>query len=183
MARDANLTVPIPGATGQACLVSSETVYDCARWGNVTQPVHVLRSPNDTTATPSIPDGLALARRTDTGVVAADFVLQAPTPRQPNDGTVWFPPDAGPEAMVPDAPLEADAESFVDARPIIFADVRNVSFPDANLTPPLFLTANPGGGAWSCQLAVGRRAPLGAAVLLVFFAALALATRRRFGSQ
>ena len=175
VARDARLDVPIPRAAGQVCLASSQTRYDCVRWGVVTGPIPYLRNTDDTTAVPSpLPEGIALARVADTGVVSADFVLQTPTPRQPNDGTVWLPPDGGvplpPDAGTPDGAPDA-REDFT--RP----DAPPIARPDANLSDPAFLSADPGGGAaLSCAVG-GPGAPAGFVPLL---AALAwLRARRR----
>jgi hypothetical protein len=168
VARDARLDVAIPRAAGQVCLASSQTRYDCARWGPIDEPVVYLRNTDDESAAAGpIPPGVALARVADTGVVAADFVLQTPpTPRQPNDGTIWVPPDGGlpppPDAGVPDAAPDA-REDFT--RP----DAPPIPRPDANLGDPDFLSADPGGGA-TLSCAAGARAP--AVSLLALVAAL-----------
>lgn len=169
---DATLTVAIPAGAGQVCFASSQTRYDCARWGAVTTAERYLRNVDDATAKSSIPDGQALARVADTGVVADDFVIQSPTPGAANDGTV-FGPDGG---MPPDAaPAPPDAAT-PDARTVFDRpDAPVVIFPDAN-PDPRFLSADPGGGACACRTATGRPDPLTALVLL----ALA-AWRRRAG--
>ncbi len=144
--RTLNLAIP---ESGQLCFKSSGTRYDCARWGTVTSPVTDLADPGDVTTAATLTDGKALARRSDTGVVAADFVIQDPTPRQPNSGGVWNPPDAG---LPPDADVTPDADP-TDAH--FFADAQPVPRYDAREEPGWF-AADPGGGASiSCQAAAG----------------------------
>jgi MYXO-CTERM domain-containing protein len=176
--RDTRFDVPIPPFAGQVCLASSATRYDCARWGPITGPVAYLRNTDDTTSAASIPDGQALARVADTFVVAADFVLQEPTPGQPNDGTVWMGPDAG-EAP-PDAAPAPDA-ALPDARIFVPPDApRPGPRPDGANLDPAFLSADPGGGVM-CACRVGapqRRAPAGP-VLLTILGFVALWRRRR----
>jgi len=151
VSRDATLNVLLPATAGQLCFASSTTRYDCARWGTIGAPVADLYDPDDATSAPAIPEGAALARRADTGVVADDFVLIDPTPRQPNDGSVWLPPDAGP---TPDAALPADADTS-DAADLPDAPPR--SHPDAREEDPAWFLADPGGGAsCTCRVGVGR---------------------------
>jgi MYXO-CTERM domain-containing protein len=168
--RDANLTTALPAGAGQVCFSSSATRYDCTRWGAITTAVADLYDPSDATAGPAIPDGQALARRSDTGIVVDDFVLGDPTPRQPNDGTTWFPPDAGP----PDAAVPIPDAAEYDAHE--FADARLSPAPDARLQDPNWFLADPGGGA-TCDCRVGRARPTPAGWLILLVAALAL--RRR----
>ncbi len=172
--RDARLDVEIPPFAGQVCLASSATRYDCARWGPVTEPLVYLRNTDDTTTGPSIPDGQALARVTDFAVVAVDFVVQEPTPRQPNDGTIWMGPDAGPPP--PDAAPPVDA-GVPDARVFMLPDARPGDRPDGPVVDPAFLSADPGGGV-VCTCSVGRGRAPGPWWALVA-AALLLARRRR----
>ena len=167
--RDASLTATIPAGAGQVCFASSATRYDCTRWGAITSAVTDLTDPEDTTAAPAIPDGQALSRRSDTGIVEDDFVLQAPTPRQPNDGTVWYPPDAG----IPDAAVIIDAVTE-DAR--IFADAPPRPMIDARPNDPNWFLADPGGGAY-CTCRVGRSGRPAWAPLLL--GALVLLRKRR----
>ncbi|HKA87663.1 MAG TPA: dipeptidase [Haliangiales bacterium] len=163
-APDAALTTPLPADAGQVCFTSSQTRYDCARWGNVTAPIAYFRSIDDGTSAPGIPDGVSLARRSDTGVIAADFVLQSPTPGRFNDGAIVPPADAGPPPIVVDAAPPADARAFPDAPPFPPADARVFPVPpDAEPQPP-FLTARPGGGG--CQ-AAGDGAPPAATLLVI----------------
>ena len=68
-----------------------------------------------------------------------------PTPRQPNDGTAWFPPDAGPP---PDADLRPDAV-VLDA--FVFYDSPPRPHFDARVEPA-WLSASPGGGACACKV-------------------------------
>jgi hypothetical protein len=148
--RDATLNLLVPAEAGQLCFASSTTRYDCARWGAITGPVADLYDPDDGSSAASIPDGVALARTQVTGVVADDFVLQDPSPRQPNDGSAWFPPDAGPLA---DAAATPDAERS-DARDLPDAPPRE--HPDARAEDPGWFLADPGGGA-VCTCRLGGR--------------------------
>lgn len=145
--RDAPLTLPLPPDGGQLCFRSSATRYDCTRWGAVTAAVTDLAAPADTTAASALADGLALSRIADTGVVADDFALADPTPRQPNDGTIWYPPDAGPP---PDADTTPDAE-VIDAR--VFVDAPPPPpRPDGGAGQPSWMLADPGADpACSCR--------------------------------
>lgn len=155
----------MPAAARQVCLRSSGTIYDCVRWGGVTAPVHDLFGPDDDSAAVAPPAGYALARIADTEVIAADWIVAAPTPGAPNDGEPWTPPDGG----VPDAAPPADAARDPDAAP---------AAPDA--PPPdarndRFLDLDPQGGAGcGCQGPGG-----GAGGLALVIAALATRTRAR----
>jgi hypothetical protein len=170
---DAPLYWPLPAGAGQVCFVSSTTRYDCARWGTVTVPATDFFGAEDTTSALAIPDGVALARIATTHVVAVDFALQTPTPRQPNDGTPWFPPDAGP---TPDAAPRPDAAPTPDAAPP--ADARVDAAPRADAGDDAYLDVHPVGGA-TCACRVGRpaRGPADAAPFLAL--ALVLVLRRR----
>lgn len=106
----------LPGGAGQVCFASSATPYDCVRWGAVTGAVGDFYAPGDATAAAAPVDGFALARAQTTHVVADDWVLAAPTPLGPNDGTPWSPPDAGPPWPVVDAGPQPDA-GIPDAGP------------------------------------------------------------------
>lgn len=153
-------TVPVlPESAGQVCFVSSATHYDCVRWGSVAMPVPDLFGPGDATSTAVPTAQHALARIDATHVVAGDWALATPTPRGPNDGTPWFPPDAGPTADAapppPDARPPADAAMVPDARPVYDAD------------PQRYLDVDPGGGALcSC----GGGAERGGALTLLVIA-------------
>ncbi len=165
---DSALVPALPGASGQLCLVSSTTRYDCVRWGTISVPVHDLFAPGDDTSALRPPGGLALARVADDGVVATDWRVETPTPRGPNDGTPWEPLDAG-----LDAPPAVDAA--VDARP-----PRPDGGSGADAAPPdaasqSFLDLDPGGGA-ACGCGTGVSVAGGLPLLL---AALGLARRRR----
>jgi MYXO-CTERM domain-containing protein len=170
--RDATLPLGVPRFAGQICLASSQTTYDCVRWGPVSGAVRFLRNIDDLSSAASMPDGVALARVRDTGVVADDFVLESPTPAAPNAGTIYTGPDAGPPPDArpppPDAPPPDARTSY--ARP----DAAELARPDANLNPR-FLEADPGGGA-GCGCGVGGpgRVPWALALL-----ALAAALRAR----
>jgi hypothetical protein len=167
------LAVAIPVSAGQVCFASSQTRYDCARWGDVTDAERYLRNVDDASAAPPIPDGQALARIADTGDVAADFVIESPSPGAVNAGTVYSGLDAG---VPPDAaPVPPDA-AVPDARTVFpKPDAPVLALPDANPNPR-FLSADPGGGACACHAAGGRPDPLTA----LGFLALA-AWRRRAG--
>ncbi len=78
---DSSLVPGLPGAAGQLCLHSSSTRYDCVRWGAIDVAVHDLFGPTDDTSATRPPAGLSLARIGDTDVVAADWIVQTPTPR------------------------------------------------------------------------------------------------------
>jgi hypothetical protein len=148
---DAPLGVALPAFAGQVCFASSATRYDCARWGPISEAVGYLRALDDTSSAPTIPDGQALARIGDSGVVAHDFILETPTPGRLNDGTPYRGPDAGPP---PDAAVVADA-AVPDARVFARPDAPPFTRPDA-LVDPRFLSADPGGGGLGCQTAPGR---------------------------
>ena len=170
--RDRPLTVQIPQSDGgQVCLKSSATRYDCVRWGAITNPANDLFGPDDDSVAPTPADGMALARTANTHVVAADWDLQAPTMRQPNDGTTWIPPDAGPP---PDADTRPDAGIY-DAW--ILADAPPVERADARIGQPDYFAADPGGGAHlSCAATPGSVSPA-AWLLPTFF--LFLVCKRR----
>jgi MYXO-CTERM domain-containing protein len=157
--RDARLDVAVPREGGQVCLSSSQTRYDCARWGPVAAEgaLRYLRNTDDATATPAIPAGAALSRTGDVGIVAEDFVFEEPTPRQPNDGTVWSPPDAGPDGAPPADAAVSDAAA-PDAPDLRRFDAPPVARPDANFFDPAFLSADPGGGA-ACGCRLGGDGP------------------------
>jgi len=165
--RDARLDVSIPRNAGQVCLASSQTRYDCARWGAVTDAVRYLRNTDDASATPPIPAGVALARVGDSGIVSSDFVLQSPTPRQPNDGTVWIPPDGGSEPEPDAAVALPDAATVPDATDFSRPDAPPIPRPDGNFSNPDFLSADPGGGAaFGCSTGLPGAHPLGLLVAL-----------------
>lgn len=167
VARDAPLTVRLP-AHGQVCFKSSNTRYDCMRWGTIAKAVVDLTDAQDESTAPALPDGAGLSRTARTGIVADDFEVRTPTPRQPNNGTVWIPPDAGPDARPPDAALPDAPPS--DARP----DARPYVPPDARPPLPSWPNADPGGGvAITCQIGPGRQVagegwPLGLGGLLAW---------------
>jgi hypothetical protein len=168
---DAPLPVGLAAAGGQVCVRSSTIRYDCARWGAITGAVGDQQNPGDQTVGPALPGGAqALVRVADTGVVATDFSLGAPTPRGPNDGTPWSPPDAGP---TPDAAPMVDAAPPADAEPVPDAGP-TPSFPDARASQPPFLNADPGGGG--CD--VGGRGAGWTGLMLVLLALTATGARR-----
>ena len=174
VARDAALNVLLPAA-GQLCFASSTTRYDCVRWGTIVAPVADLYDPEDATSAPGIPDGVALARRSDTGVVADDFFLTGPTPRQPNDGSVWLPPDAGP---LPDAAGPPDGGPLPDAPDLPDAPPR--THPDARAEDPAWFLADPGGGAvCTCRVGVPRGGDRGGGAAALVPLAVLLRKRRR----
>ena len=175
--RDAPLTAALPAAAGQVCFRSSATRYDCARWGAIATAATDLGDPADTSAAPALADGIALARVDTTDVVALDFAFATPTPRAPNDGTPWTPPDAGPtpdaapDASVTDAPVY-DATVWPDAPPRPMSDARP--------PPPEWWSAEPGGGVvCACRAGARRRGGADAgAVLLALLAVAALTSLR-----
>jgi MYXO-CTERM domain-containing protein len=168
---DHQIVPVIPRDAGQICFASSTTRYDCVRWGAIAQPVYDFYGAADATTAMAPPDGQGLSRIDTTHVVAADWSILSPTPRGPNNGTPWTPPDAGitPDAAVvdagpdagitPDAAGPADAALPVDARER--ADARNTRF----------LDLDPVGGA-TCGCRAGssdgpaRHLPLAALALL-----------------
>ncbi len=164
---DAALVPALPGAAGQLCLVSSTTRYDCVRWGAITVAVHDLFGAGDDSSALAPPGGLALARVADTDVVAADWRVETPTPRRPNDGTPWEPADAG-----VDAPPPIDAA--VDARPPR-PDAGGLDAAPVAARSQAFLDLDPGGGA-VCGCGAAPGAGTGLVGLL---AALLLVRRRR----
>jgi MYXO-CTERM domain-containing protein len=168
-ATDADFAVvpSLPVGSGQVCFVSSLTRYDCVRWGSIVTPVEDFFGAGDfTTATPP-PDDFALSRISATHVISIDWDVLEPTPRGPNDGTPWTPPDAGPSPDAgPDAGPTLDAGPRPDARLLI----DSAPLPDSTNTR--FLDLDAGGGA-TCS--TGSE-PGGAA--LVLLALLALARRR-----
>ena len=175
---DSAMPYPLDPAGGQVCFRSSMIRYDCVRWGAISHAVGDQDAPADTTVGAVPGTGQALARVSDTGVVASDFVLQAPTPRGPNDGSPWNPPDAGPPH--PDAALPPDAEPIPDAQP---DGPMQPELPDARPSAPNFLNAQPGGGGCSCTVggrpARGGEAAGAALALLVALGGLGLAHQRR----
>lgn len=143
VARDGNLSTQLPEA-GQLCFRSSQTNYDCVRWGPVLGPIFDLFGPVDTSAIALPDDGVSVHRFDRSHIVAADWQAAEPTPRQPNDGTVWLPPDAGPifdAGPVYDAGPSPDAAQRPDSGPR----------PDARsgISNPDYLDLDPVGGA-SC---------------------------------
>jgi len=175
LTRDARLDLPVPAFAGQVCFASSQTRYDCARWGPVGVAIRYLRNIDDTTSTGSMPDGVAVARVQDTGVVADDFVLEAPTPGAANAGTIFTGPDAG---MPADARPPPDAPSLPDARTdFSHPDAPVLDRPDANLNPR-FLAADPGGGA-GCSVAGRPQAGWLALLILVLRLGSTVSVRRR----
>lgn len=103
-AADGAAVPQLPVAAGQVCLVSSTTRYDCVRWGVITTPIHDLFGPDDDTSAGAPPGGFAVARVANFNVIEADWRVETPTPRAPNDGTPWQPGDGGVDAMPTDGP-------------------------------------------------------------------------------
>lgn len=168
-AADAALVPALPGASGQLCLVSSTTRYDCVRWGSITTPVHDLFAPDDDTAALAAPGGLALSRIADTDVIAVDWEVATPTPRGPNDGTPWDPGDAGIDGP---PPIDAAVDARVP-RPDGGGGSQDAAVLDA--PPQTFLDLDPGGGA-ACGCRTGASP---GATLPLALGALALLRRRR----
>jgi hypothetical protein len=190
---DHQIVPVIPRDAGQICVASSTTRYDCVRWGVIAQPVYDFYGGADATMAMAPPDGQGLSRIDTTHVVAADWSILSPTPRGPNNGTPWTPPDAGvvdagpdagvtPDAAVadagpdagPDAGIAADAAGPADAA--LPADAREQA--DARNTR--FLDLDPVGGA-ACGCRAGgsdrpaRHLPL---AVLALLSLLALRGRR-----
>jgi hypothetical protein len=162
--------------SGQICIASSGTRYDCVRWGAVDpgDAVVDLFGATDTTATGGLSDAAALARLQTSHIVVDDWGYQAPTPRAPNDGTPWFPPDAGPS---PDAAVPADAGPIFDAGPRPDAHPPPDARVDAGNRRYLDLDAR-GGASCGCQGAGASSASLAFLVL-----ALPTVFRRRAAAE
>ncbi len=156
--KDGNLLFELP-LQGQACFVSSQTIYDCVRWGAVTQPIVDLFGSQDTT---TVALATGISRVATTHIVSQDWVEQAPSPRQPNDGTIIVPPDAG---VGPDAAIPADAGPIADAGRRIDATPR----PDAGSSDrnDRYLDLDPGGGA-SCSSSGGKNGAAASVIALLF---------------
>lgn len=164
VSRDGNLSSELP-SSGQLCFSSSATNYDCVRWGSVAAPVVDLFGAGDMSAALAPSDGFSLIRELTTHVVSADWNQGAATPRQPNDGTTWEPPDAGP---VPDAGVIVDAGPPSDAARRSDAAPPPDARADAQDTRYLDLDAG-GGAGCGCQSASGQsRAWLVLLALLLF---------------
>ena len=166
--RDGNLSAALP-ASGQLCFSSSQTNYDCFRWGSVTGPVPDLFGASDTSAIAVAGDGASMVRVSRTHIVAEDWEIAAPTPRQPNDGSAWLPPDAG---AIVDAGVTYDAQPRSDAAERSDAGAR----PDARIGVgnPEYLDLDAVGGA-SCGCQSSGREHWGSWGLVV----LLLPLRRR----
>lgn len=170
--------VPALPNPGQACFSSSGTRYDCVRWGAVTNPITDFFGPDDLSLAPAPSGPLSLARRASDHRIATDWQLAAPSPRGPNDGTPWSPPDAGvmdvADAGGPvDAGAPGDARTTADAAP---------PAPDAGSRPDAggrFLDLKTGGGG--CTAAPGPRSGDGGLAAAIAGLAIALCTvlRRR----
>ena len=162
---DVTMAPALPPAAGQLCFASSTTNYDCVRWGAITSPVHDFLGASDDTSAPSIPPGIALARTQVTHVVVDDWTLESPTPRGPNDGSPWMPPDAG---VLPDAAVDAaiaDAsppDAIVDARPPSDAG------PVIDAQNHEYLDLDPGGGACACRGGGGAGGAIPIAIIILF---------------
>jgi hypothetical protein len=152
---DGALVAPVDPTAGQVCFASSGTHYDCVRWGAVAAVVTDFFGAGDESLAPAPADGAALARIQTTHVVAADWALQTPTPRGPNDGTPWSPPDAGP---IPDAGPVADAGPTLDAAPRPDATPPPDAAPLADAANDTYLDVTPAGGA-TCSCRAASRAP------------------------
>jgi hypothetical protein len=171
---DHGVVPPLP-ADGQLCFASSTIRYDCVRWGVVSAPIADFFGPDDASAAVSPPAGIALARVATTHVVSVDWGLAEGTPRGPNDGTPWFPPDAGIDGGgAIDAGAEADGgEGEVDAaaadaaEPDARPDARNDSFLDLEAA---------GGASCGCRSGGGGG---GGGSVVVVVAAIAWVGRRR----
>ena len=156
-------------SSGQLCFASSTTLYDCVRWGSVTAPLADLFGSTDFSVAPEPLDNFSLARVQTTHVVVDDWSEISPSPRAPNDGSTWIPPDAGP---LPDASPVFDAGPFADAARRTDAGGTDAKI-DARNTRYLDLDAV-GGGDCGCQH-TGAAGSLGYGILI----ALALMLRRR----
>lgn len=157
----------LPAVSGQLCFVSSLTRYDCVRWGSIVTPVEDFFGAGDFTTATAAPDSFALSRISATHVISVDWDILDPTPRGPNDGTPWTPPDAGPSPDAgPDAGPIVDAGPRPDARLLIDAtpspDSANTRFLDLDATGGATCSTGGGAGGWFpillfvCALLRGR---------------------------
>lgn len=186
VAADHQVVPALPANAGQVCVASSGTRYDCVRWGAVTTAVRDFFAPDDASAALAPPRDVSLARVAVTHVVAADWILAAPTPRGVNDGEPYMGPDAG---VTADAAVMADAAPGPDAGEPVDAGVPDARvFEDARPRPdargPSFLDLDPVGGASCGSCASGQgNAGLGMIVLMlgVLAALRAILHRRRPG--
>lgn len=175
VARDGAMNRELP-SDGQLCFSSSETNYDCVRWGTVNTPLFDLFGAGDITFTSLSGIDLAQSRISTSHVVSIDWQERALSPRQPNDGSVWIPPDAGP---LPDAGPIVDAGVPRDAA--MRVDSGSGPSPDAQTgvdRNDRYLDLDPGGGAGcSCNNANSPRT--GGALFCALFALLGLRRIRR----
>jgi hypothetical protein len=171
VAADKTMAPVLPAGAAQVCFVSSTSRYDCVRWGSLATPLADFFGPGDTSVATSPPDSQALARTGRTHVVMDDWQILSPTPRGPNDGSPWSPPDAGP---TPDAGPPPDAGPDAGPRPdaAMLPDAR----PTADASPQRYLDVDPGGGA-TCSCRGG--ADGGGSALLILGALWLAITRRR----
>ncbi len=178
---DEQILPSLPADAGQVCFASSATRYDCARWGAIETAVVDLFGPDDQSSAEPPGDAVALARVATTHVVAVDFALAEPTPRGPNDGGPWYPPDAGP---TPDAAPAGDAAPIPDGGPIADAWTLFDAGPRVDASGQRYLDMDPQGGA-TCSCRVGRRGdPAGSGLLaLLVIGWLAAGGRRRRGGR
>lgn len=170
---DRSVVPTLPTSAGQVCFISSTTRYDCVRWGAITTAQTDLFGSADSSAVAPHPSGMALERVATTHVVSADWQADSATPRGPNDGTPWFPPDAGP---MPDAGPIIDAIPAPDAERLPDALPPPDSGPSFDASPNRFLDLDPRGGA-ACSCHGGAGGP--AAVWLIAAATLVACGRRR----
>ena len=144
--RDRALLASLPLA-GQICFSSSQTNYDCVRWGIINNVVVDLFGQGDQT-TINVGSNLSISRIATTHLVDTDWQARSPSPRQPNDGSVWIPPDAGP---LPDAGTIVDAGVVSDAR-IRIDSGAGLDAQDVVDINDRYLDLDPTGGAsCSCQ--------------------------------
>ncbi len=163
---DVGVLAELP-SSGQLCFVSSATHYDCVRWGSIASPIVDLFGSSDTSVVPAPANNFSLIRAQSTHVVNADWLSETPTPRAPNDGSPWSPPDAGP---LPDASPSVDAGPLPDAGQRRDAGPPPDATPDARNTRYLDLDAV--GGDCSCQHGGGKGTMVSFLILLGIFARL-----------
>ncbi len=169
---DHGIVPTLPVSAGQVCFTSSASRYDCVRYGTINTVVADFFGPADTTSAAAPNDGNALIRIQTSHVVVDDWDVNLPTPRGPNDGTPWTPPDAGP---MPDAAPIADAAPPVDGPVLVDAFAfRDAPIP-ADADGQRFLDADPVGGA-DCGCRNSR--PAGGEIALTLLV-LAMLVRRR----
>ena len=170
---DHGIVPALPVTAGQVCFTSSTTRYDCVRYGTINTVIPDFFGASDITTTTAPNDGGALIRILTSHVVVDDWEVNLATPRGPNDGTPWTPPDAGP---MPDAAPIPDAAPPVDAQPPTDAYVLRDAASGEDARGQRYLDVDPVGGA-DCGCAQSAPTP-GGTFILMLVAGLLMRRRR-----